>query len=75
MFDRAGGFIRCYDATKLFGPEQYDGIYDQTSYTSKRSYYIFFSHNYAKIKIDSDDDLSLEKNIDSACCNTHEVGS
>ena len=28
MFDRAGGFIRCYDATKLFGPEQYDGIYD-----------------------------------------------
>ena len=33
------------------------------SYRIKKGYYICFSHDYAKIKIDLDDDLPLERTL------------
>ena len=66
MFDKVNEFIRNYEGTKylvLFGLEKYNVIYDGIRYLLglKSGIRYVFSHNYAKIKIDSDDDLPLEK--------------
>ena len=58
--------IRDYHGIKyltLFFPKKYYAIFDKIRYlTSLKSAMEYVdSHNYAKIKIDSDDDLSLEK--------------
>ena len=68
MFEKVNGFIRDYDGTKylvLFDSEKYDAIYDRIRYlTDFKSNIIYvFSHNQAKIKIDSDDDLPQEKTL------------
>ena len=67
MFNKVDGFIRDYDGTKylvLFSPEKYDAIFDRIRYFIELKNCITYvdSHNYAKIKIDSDDDLHLKKN-------------
>ena len=59
------GFIRDYDGTKylvLFRLEKYDAIYDRIRYLIG----LHFSYNYAKIKLDSDDDLHLEETLTSS---------
>ena len=63
-FDEANVFVRVYDGTRLlFGPEKGDTIYSRIWYLiSQKSDITFsFSHNFAKIKIDSYDSLPLEK--------------
>ena len=71
VFDKLDGFIRDYDGTKylvLFSTEKYDVTFDWDKYLiglKSRIKYVS-SHNYAKIKIDSDDDFPFEKNIDFA---------
>ena len=38
----------------------------------RKCYYMFFFSEYLKIKVDSNDSLPLEKNIDfSSCYNAH----
>ena len=59
-FDEVDGFIRVYDGTRylvLFGLEKYDAIYNMIRYTISQKIGItdIFSHNYARIKIDSYD--------------------
>ena len=59
-FDEVDGFIRVYDGTRylvLFGLEKYDAIYNMIRYTISQKTGItdIFSHNYARIKIDSYD--------------------
>ena len=71
MFDKLDGFIRDYDGTKylvLFSTEKYDVTFDWDKYLIGLKSHIKYvsSHNYAKIKIDSDDDFPFEKNIDFA---------
>ena len=68
-FDEVDEFIRVYDGIRylvLFCPEKYDVIYNTTRYliTQKVALNMFFSHNYAKIKVNSYDSLPQEKNID-----------
>ena len=70
-FDKVDGFIRVYDGNSylvLLGPEKYDAIYNRFRYlvSQKSGITYVFSHNYAKIKIDSYDSLPLEKNINFA---------
>ena len=65
-FDNVDGFIRIYDGTRylvLFGVEKCDFIYNRTSYFLgvKSGITYDFSHNYAKIKIDSYKSLPLQK--------------
>ena len=62
MFNKVDGFIRDCDATKwlvLFGFEKYNATYDRFRYIIqlKNGITYVFSYNYAKIKIDTDDDL------------------
>ena len=47
----------------LFGPEKYDAICDRIGYLISLKYGIayVFSHNHARIKIDSENGLPLEK--------------
>ena len=57
-------FIRDYDGTKyllLPDPEKYGDIFDRIRYLIglKSTMTYVDSHNYGKIKIDSDDDLPL----------------
>ena len=66
MFDKIDGFIRVYDVTRylvLFGAEKYDFIYNRVRYliVVKSGITCVFSHNYAKINVDSYDSLSLEE--------------
>ena len=68
IFDKVDGFIRDYGGTKylvLFGPEKYDAILDRIRYFIKLKSGISYivSHNYPIIKIESDDDLPLEKTL------------
>ena len=68
IFDKVDGFIRDYGGTKylvLSGPEKYDAILDRIRYFIKLKSGISYivSHNYPIIKIDSDDDLPLEKTL------------
>ena len=65
VLNNVDGFIRVSDETKylvLFGFENYDFIYGRNRYVIglKSSIAYVFSYNYAKMKIDSDDDLPLE---------------
>ena len=67
-FHKVDGFIRAYDGTRylvLFDPEIYDAIYNEIRYllSLKSGIPQAISHNYAKIKMDSDDSLALEKII------------
>ena len=64
--DKMDAFIRVYDGARylvLFWAAKYDSIYNSIRYLigiiSGITYVI--SHNYARIKIDSYDSLSLEK--------------
>ena len=59
-FDKVDGFIRAYDGTRylvLFGTEKYDAFHNRIRYliSQKSSITYVFSHNYARIKIDSYD--------------------
>ena len=76
-FDKVGGFIRVSDGTRylvLFGPEKYVGISDRIIYLISLISLLYhicdityvFSHNYARIEIDSFDYLPLEKNVQLA---------
>ena len=65
-FDKVVGFIRVFDGTRylvLLGPEKYEAIYNRIKYLISQKIRItyVFSHNYAKIKIDSYYSLPLEK--------------
>ena len=65
-FDKVDGFIRVFDGTRylvLLGPEKYEAIYKRIKYLISQKIRItyVFSHNYAKIKIDSYYSLPLEK--------------
>ena len=64
--DKVDGFLRIYDETKyltLFGSEKYDAIYNRIRYriSIKSGITDICSHHYAKIKVDSDDSLPIEK--------------
>ena len=65
-FHKVDVFIRVYDGTRyfvLFGPEKYDAIYNRIRYflSKKVTLPTIFSHNYAKIKIDSYNYLGRKK--------------
>ena len=67
-FDKIEGFIRIYDWTRyliLFGSEKYDAIYNRIrkSRIVKSSITYIFSHYYAKIKVDSNGSLPIEKRL------------
>ena len=68
-FDKVDGIIRIYDAARylvLFGPEKYNAIYSRTRYLICLTYvvsHMFFSHIYAKIKLDFYDFLPIEKTL------------
>ena len=62
------GFIRVYDGTRylvLFWSVKYDYVYDRIKYliSVKSGITDLIPHNYAKIKVDSCDSLSLGKTI------------
>ena len=68
MFDKIDGFIRDYDGTKcllIFRPEKSDAILDRNRYLIglKRGITCVVSDNNAKLKIDLDDDVPLEKTL------------
>ena len=66
MFDKIDGFIRDYDECLLiFRPEKSDAILDRNRYLIglKRGIAYVVSDNNAKLKIDLDDDISLEKTL------------
>ena len=70
------GFIRIYDGTNylaLFDSEKYDAIYNRMRYiiSLKSDITYIFSHNFAKIKIDSFDSLPMEKIFTSHNVMTH----
>ena len=63
-FDKVGEFNKIYDGTRylvLFGTEQYNAIYNKIRYlTSEKSGITnSITHNFAKIRIDSYNSLSL----------------
>ena len=65
-FNKDDGFIRICDGTrflKFFGSEKYDAISNRIRYlvSLKNTMIYVFSHNYAKIKVDSYDPLPTEK--------------
>ena len=62
MFDKVDGFIRDYNETEyliLFGPKKYDAIFNLIGLESGITY--VYSHNYAKIKTDSNYYFPLKK--------------
>ena len=65
-FDKTDRFIRVYNGTRylvISGAE--NGIYNKIRYLIgiKSGVLYVFSHNYARIKVDSYDSLSLEKTL------------
>ena len=65
-FDKIDGFIRVYYGTRylvLFGRKKYDSICNRIRHliSIKSGITFISSHNYAKIKVDSYNSLSLEK--------------
>ena len=65
-FDKIDGFIRVYVGTRylvLFGSKKYDSIYNRIRYyiSAKGGITFIISHNYAKMKKDSYNSLTLEK--------------
>ena len=68
MFDKVDGFITVYDVTRylaLLGAEKYDFIYNRVRYLIgvKSGITCVFSHNCAKINVDTLDSLSLGETI------------
>ena len=68
MFHKIDGFIWDYDETKylvLLAEEKMWYIYDSSRYpiVLEGSVAYVFSHKYAKISINSDDNLPLEKTL------------
>ena len=73
VLNEVDGSIRDYDGTKhlvLLGLEKYDAIFDRII-SLKSGISSVASHNYGKIKIDSDDDLPLEKTDFAQCCHAY----
>ena len=68
-FKKIDGFVRVNDETKylvLFGAEKYDSIYNRIRYlvgVKSGITYVFFFHNYARIKVDSYNSLPQEKTL------------
>ena len=67
-FNKVNGFIRVYEGSRrliLFGPEKYDAIYKLIRYpiSQKSGITYAFSHNNARIKVDSYESLPLEKTL------------
>ena len=67
-FDQIDGFIRVYNGTRyleLFGPQKYDAIYNRIRYLVNQNSGTTHINcrNYARIKIDSYDSLSLEETL------------
>ena len=69
-FDKVDPFIiRIYDGTRylafLFGPEKHDVAYNRIKYliSLKSSITYFFSHNYPKVKFDSNNYLPIQKTL------------
>ena len=67
-FNKIDGFIIVYDKIRylvLFGSKKYDSIYHKIRYliSVKRGITYVISHNYAKIKVNSYDSLSVEKTV------------
>lgn len=68
MCDKVSGLIRIYDRTKylaLFGSENYLSIFNIIKYLVILNISCVVSHDYANIKIDSDNDLPLEKTLNA----------
>ena len=68
IFDKVDGFIGDYGEAKylvLIDSEKYDAIFDRIRYILglKSSISYVAPHNYAKIKIDSNDDFTSEKTM------------
>ena len=67
-FDKVDGFVRVYEGVRylvLFGPEKCDAIYDKTRYliSQKSGITYVVSNNFAKLKKDYFDSLTLEKTL------------
>ena len=67
-FDKANGLVRVYNGTRylvLFGSEKYDAIYNSIRYfiSQKSCIRYVISDNYARIKIDLYNSLSVEKTL------------
>ena len=65
-FDKINEFIKVYNKSRylvLFAFENYDAICNRISYliSQKSDVTYVFSHSYAKIKVDSNDFLPIEK--------------
>ena len=66
MLDKVNGFVREYNGDKhlaLFCPEKCNANFNRIRYLIglKCSIICIDPHNYSRIKMDSDDDLPLEK--------------
>ena len=66
MFDEIDGFIKTYDGIRylvLFGFERYDAIYKWIRYliSEKGGITNSINHNFARIRIDSNNSLVIEK--------------
>ena len=71
MCDKVDGFILHYGGTKhstLFGSKKYNNVFNRIKcfIRLKRNILYVVSHNYRKIKTDSEDDLTIKKSIDLA---------
>ena len=67
-FDEMDGFIKIYDGIRyliLFGPEQYDAIYNRIRYliSEKSGITDIITHNFARIRIDSCNSLRIQKKL------------
>ena len=67
-FDEMDGFIKIYDGIRyliLFGPEQYDAIYNRIRYliSEKSGITDSINHSFARIRIDSYNSLLIEKTL------------
>ena len=67
-FDEMDGFIKIYDGIRyliLFGPEQYDAIYNRIRYliSEKSGITDIITHNFARIRIDSCNSLPIQKKL------------
>ena len=67
-FDIIDRFIKIYDGTRYlvsFGPERHNAIYDRIRYLISEKSAVTYSinYNFARIRIDSYNSLSIEKNL------------
>ena len=67
-FEKLDGFIKNYDGIKyliLFASERYNASYDRINYLVSRKSGITYSinHNFARIRIDSNNSLPTEKTL------------